>query len=201
MKKTTLWSIAAFALLAACQPTGGQQADIKELRKDVDALKVEVFGDPLASCEDDKIFSGIAPYADTLLDLPDPDLEPEAWHTSNGLRQGVTTTDSGLQYTIVQQGKDGGPSPVGSQIIKVNYHGIFPDGKTFDSSYDRGQPIDFPANGVIQGWVEAMGGMKPCEARTLYIPGDLAYGPNGRGGIPPNATLLFHVQLLAVDPK
>ena len=67
MKKTALWSIAAFALLAACQPTGGQQADIKELREDVDALKVEVFGDPLASCEDDKIFSGIAPYADTCL--------------------------------------------------------------------------------------------------------------------------------------
>jgi len=110
------------------------------------------------------------------------------------------TTTSGLQYMVVQKGQ-GDAKPELTNIVKVNYHGTFRDGEKFDSSYDRGEPIEFPANGVIKGWVEALGDMKTCEARTLYIPGDLAYGPNGRGSIPPNATLVFHVQLLGIKVK
>lgn len=200
MKKSILLAGLTALVFSACQaPTGGQQADIKALRADVDALKIEVFGDPLLKCGDDKILSGIDAYAATKEGLPDATLEPEAWHTSNGLRDKVVTTKSGLQYSVVQQGNSEAPSPVGSQTIKVNYHGFFPDGKTFDSSYDRGEPIEFPANGVIKGWVEALADMKPCEARTLYIPGSLAYGEKGRASIPANATLLFHVQLLGID--
>ena len=100
---------------------------------------------------------------------------------------------------MVQAGLDDGASPIGGEYVTVHYHGYFLDGNVFDSSYDRGETIDFPANGVIPGWVEALQDMKTCEARTLYIPGDLAYGKRGNRGIPPNATLLFNVQLIAVD--
>jgi len=103
-----------------------------------------------------------------------------AWHAENGQRSVVKTTESGLQYSVAQAGNPKAPSPVGSQIIRVNYHGFFPNGEKFDSSYDRGQPIEFPANGVIKGWIEGLGMMKPCDAWTLYIPGNLAYGPRGR---------------------
>lgn len=190
----------AFAALAltACQ---AEPADLRELRADVDALKLEVFGDPLATCPDASHIADITGYESTLAGLPDPELEPEEWHAANAERDGVITLPSGLQYSVAQDGLAAGPSPEGSQIVEVNYHGFFRDGNTFDSSYDRGQPLEFPVNGVIRGWVEALGQMKPCEARTLYVPGKLAYGEAGRGGIPSNATLLFHVQLLAVDPK
>lgn len=186
--------------LAACQP-GGNEAEVKELRKDVDALKVEVFGDPLAVCGEENILADVSAYAATLEGLPAADQEPEAWHLANGARKDVITTKSGLQYSVVKKGNEKAPTPEGGQMIEVNYHGFFPDGKKFDSSYDRGQPAEFPANRVIRGWVEALADMKPCEARTLYIPGDLAYGKNGRAEIPPNATLIFHVQLLGIDQK
>jgi FKBP-type peptidyl-prolyl cis-trans isomerase len=200
MKKLLAMSLGTLAL-AACQPATSDNAEIKALRADVDALKLEVFGDPLAQCPQDKWLEGIDAYAATLEGLPDAELEPEAWHTSNGAREGVETTDSGLQYTVVQTGNANAPSPVGGQIVTVNYHGIFPNGDKFDSSYDRSEPSEFPANRVIRGWVEALQDMKPCEARTLYIPGDLAYGEQGRPGIPSNATLVFHVQLLGIDQK
>lgn len=201
MTKTfLLLPLLGLGLLTACAPSGtaGSSDEIKQLRADVDALKLEVFGDPLAKCEGDKVLSDISAYADSMANLPDADLESEAWHKSNGLRKEVTTTESGLQYTVVQPGHKDGPKPVGGELIKVNYHGTFIDGKTFDSAYDRGEPIEFPANGVIQGWVEAMGDMTACEARTLYVPGKLAYGDKGRGTIPPNATLIFNVQLLGI---
>ena len=98
-----------------------------------------------------------------------------------------------------RQGLDDGASPEGSEMVTVHYHGYFPDGSVFDSSYERGETIEFPADGVIQGWIESLQDMKVCEARTLYIPGDLAYGPQGRPGIPADATLLFNVQLVGVE--
>jgi len=199
MKKLALIGLTAAGLaLTACQPN---TADIDALRADVDALKLEVFGDPLAACPADQELGDISAYKDVLGELPDAELEPEEWHKLNAERDGVITLTSGLQYSVVKSGNPEAPSPVGSQKIKVNYHGFFRNGETFDSSYDRGSPIEFPANGVIQGWIEGLGKMKPCDAWTLYIPGDLAYGPRGRGSIPANATLLFHVQLLGVDQK
>lgn len=190
---------AALIALTGCDQTG-DSAEVKKLRTEVDALKIAVYGDPLTTCYEDKVIADISAYASTLEGLPDADLESEVWHTSNGARGNVTTTESGLQYTVVQEGADDAHSPEGGQIIKVNYHGTFTNGEKFDSAYDRGQPAEFPANRVIQGWVEALGDMKVCEARTLYIPGKLAYGDKGRGeAIPPNATLIFHVQLLGIE--
>ena len=196
MKKLTLSCILPIMALLGCQQNS---AEVDALRKDVDALKLEVFGDPLATCPADKHLADISTYQAALGELPDPELEPEEWHKLNAERDGVITLPSGLQYSVVASGNSEGPSPVGSQNIEVHYHGFFPNGKKFDSSYDRGEPIEFPANGVIKGWIEALGEMKPCDAWNLYIPSDLAYGSRGRGGIPANATLLFHVQLLGIE--
>lgn len=191
MMKSLMVGLAAAALLAGCDQMSGDA----DLRADVDDLNAEVFG---RKCKSGEIITDITAYEKSIEGLPEADLDPEVWHTSNGARGNVTTTESGLQYTVVQKGDPDKPKPVGSQSIKVNYHGFFPNGDVFDSSYNRGEPIEFPANGVIKGWIEGLGGMSPCEARTLYIPGDLAYGPEGRASIPPNATLIFYVQLLAV---
>lgn len=198
MKKLALSCFLPALVLMGCQPNS---AEVDALRAEVDALNIEVFGDPLANCPADLQLADTSSYDAALGQLPDAELDPEEWHKLNAERDGVITLPSGLQYSVVQSGNPDGPSPVGSQPIEVNYHGFFRNGDKFDSSYDRGEPIQFPANGVIRGWIEALGEMKPCDAWTLYIPGDLAYGSTGRGSIPANATLLFHVQLLKVDPK
>ena len=122
-----------------------------------------------------------------------------AYLKNNAGLEGVVTSDSGLQYKVVQAGLDDGASATPGQGIAANYHGFFINGDVFDSSYSRGQPLAGPSNGFIPGWNEALGEMKVCEARTLYINSDLAYGNNGRGGIPGSSTLLFHMQLLAVE--
>jgi len=116
----------------------------------------------------------------------------------NGTRGDVVTTESGLQYRTIQDGVDGGVSPERTDPVTVHYHGYFPNGEVFDSSYERGETIAFQPGQVIAGWTEALMDMEVCEARILYIPSDLAYG-QGRPGIPAGATLLFNVQMLGVD--
>lgn len=109
----------------------------------------------------------------------------------------LQTTPSGLQYRIDRPGT--GEQPRAGQMVSVHYSGWLTDGTPFDSSRDRGQPIEFPlgTGRVIQGWEEGIGAMKVGEKRTLVIPGNLAY-PGGRGQIPPNATLVFKVELMGV---
>lgn len=121
-----------------------------------------------------------------------------AYHAANGKRKDIVTTESGLQFKVIKQGLKQGATPVGNQKVEMHYHGFFPDGSVFDSSINRNSTITHNANGFIPGWNESLADMKVCEARVLYIPGNLAYGPSGRGQIPPNATLLFHMQLLGV---
>jgi len=121
-----------------------------------------------------------------------------AFLTKNASADGVVTTESGLQYKVVQPGLENGARAEPGQEIAANYHGFFIDGEVFDSSYQRGRPLIGPSNGFIKGWNESLGEMKVCEARTLYINSDLAYGDGGRGAIPGGATLLFNMQLLAV---
>ena len=132
------------------------------------------------------------------LDLPELEGSAEAFHAALAAREGVTTTESGLQYSVVKSGNVAASTPAPENMVKVNYHGVFPDGTVFDSSYERSQPAEFPLNRVIRGWTEGVGLMKPCDAWTFYIPSDLAYGPKGRPGIPGGASLVFHVQLLEV---
>jgi FKBP-type peptidyl-prolyl cis-trans isomerase len=112
----------------------------------------------------------------------------------------VITTSSGLQYQILQPGS--GAIAESGKKVSVHYTGWLTDGKKFDSSVDRGQPFQFQlgAGQVIKGWDEGVAGMKIGEKRKLTIPSNLGYGPRGAGGaIPPNATLIFDVELLGVQ--
>ena len=116
----------------------------------------------------------------------------------NAKKEGVKTTASGLQYKITQQGN--GKQPTAQSVVKVHYTGKLLDGKVFDSSVDRGQPVEFPLNQVIPGWTEGLQLMKEGSKATLYIPAQLAYGEQGvPGTIPPNSTLIFDVELIKVN--
>lgn len=119
---------------------------------------------------------------------------------SNGKRAEVLTTPTGLQYEVLAAGE--GESPKATDTVKVHYTGKLIDGTVFDSSVERGEPATFGVTQVIPGWVEALQLMKPGAKWRLFIPSQLAYGPNGAGGaIGPNQTLIFDVELLEVNPK
>jgi len=115
----------------------------------------------------------------------------------NATRTEVTVTASGLQYEIIEAGTGQLPTP--SARVRVHYHGTLIDGEVFDSSIQRGEPLEFPVNGVIKGWTEALQLMPTGSRWKLYIPSELAYGASGAGGkIGPYSALIFEVQLLAV---
>ena len=112
----------------------------------------------------------------------------------------AVTTSTGLVYESVREGS--GASPTARDTVKVHYRGTFPDGREFDSSYKRGQPIEFPLSGVIACWTEGVQRMKIGGKAKLTCPPNIAYGPRGAGGvIPPNATLYFDVELLAISGR
>ena len=124
----------------------------------------------------------------------------EAFLTENAHREGIKVTESGLQYEVLESGK--GDSPKASDNVEVHYTGKLIDGTVFDSSVERGVPASFGVTQVIPGWVEALQLMHEGDKWRLYIPSDLAYGPNGAGGvIGPNMTLIFDVELLRVIKK
>jgi FKBP-type peptidyl-prolyl cis-trans isomerase FkpA len=107
---------------------------------------------------------------------------------------------SGLVYQSITEGK--GASPAATDVVRVNYRGTFQDGKEFDSSYKRGQPTEFPLNRVIPCWTEGVQLMKVGGKAKLTCPASIAYGASGAAGvIPPNATLNFEIELLAVNGK
>lgn len=115
----------------------------------------------------------------------------------NAIRDEVTVTDSGLQYEVLTTGD--GEKPTAASTVRTHYHGTLLDGTVFDSSYERGQPAEFPVGGVIKGWTEALQLMTVGTKWRLYVPYDLAYGEQGAGGaIGPYATLIFDVELLAI---
>ena len=120
----------------------------------------------------------------------------KAFLAENAKKEGVVTTESGLQYEVVTAGE--GASPVATDTVKVHYHGELLDGTKFDSSYDRGEPATFPLNGVIAGWTEGVQLMKEGAKYRFYIPSELAYGQRSTGAITPHSTLVFDVELLEV---
>lgn len=120
---------------------------------------------------------------------------------ANAKKEGVKTTESGLQYKVEKEGN--GAMPADTSTVSVNYKGTLIDGTEFDSSYKNGKPVEFPVNRVIPGWTEALQLMKAGSKYTLYIPSELAYGERGtQGAIGPNEVLIFEVELLEiVDPN
>jgi FKBP-type peptidyl-prolyl cis-trans isomerase FklB len=122
----------------------------------------------------------------------------EAFLAENAEREGVQTTESGLQYEVIEEGD--GESPGATDQVQVHYTGELISGEVFDSSRERGQPVTFGLSQVIPGWTEGLQLMNEGARYKLYIPSDLAYGQGGNQAIGPNATLVFDVELLAVNP-
>ena len=122
---------------------------------------------------------------------------PDATLAAAAKEPGAKETTSGLVIRMVKVGT--GTQPTAASTVKVHYKGAFPDGKEFDSSYKRGEPIEFPLTGVIKCWTEGVALMKVGGQAKLTCPSSIAYGARGAGGvIPPNATLVFEVELLGV---
>ena len=114
----------------------------------------------------------------------------------NAKKDGVVVLESGLQYEVLSAGE--GEQPVRESTVRTHYHGTLIDGTVFDSSYERGQPAEFPVSGVIAGWTEALQLMGVGSKWRLYVPSELAYGGQAVGSIPPHSTLVFDVELLAI---
>ena len=123
--------------------------------------------------------------------------EGESFLAENAKRAEVTVTASGLQYEVLTTGE--GENPTAESTVRTHYHGTLINGDVFDSSYDRGEPAEFPVGGVIKGWTEALQMMPVGSKWRLYVPHDLAYGERGAGAsIAPYSTLIFDVELLAI---
>lgn len=130
-----------------------------------------------------------------------PRIDPQTQYlVENQKKPGWQVTPSGLQYRVVRRVAGNAPRPLLSDEVTVNYRGVLIDGKEFDSSYGRGRPASFPVSKVVRGWQEALPMMRVGEQWELAIPGNLGYGLRGQpeGGIPPNATLLFTIELLGI---
>ena len=125
-------------------------------------------------------------------------LEGEAFLAGNKKKQGVVTLPSGLQYTVITEGT--GKMPRANQTVTTHYRGTLIDGTEFDNSYKRGEPATFPVTGVIPGWTEALQHMRVGSKWKLFIPSNLAYGERSAGNIiSPNSTLIFEIELLAIQ--
>ncbi len=122
----------------------------------------------------------------------------KAFLAENAEREGVETTESGLQYEVLEQGE--GEKPAATDTVQVHYTGELLSGEVFDSSRERGEPVTFALNQVIPGWTEGLQLMSAGARYKLYIPSDLAYGPGGNRAIGPNETLVFDVELLEINP-
>lgn len=144
------------------------------------------------------LFTSELTVADETQELPHPNLPAGAGAIAEDAPKTFAKTPSGLQYRVLRAGT--GANPKATNTVKVNYHGWLDDGNVFDSSYKRGEPIEFPLNGVIKGWTEGMQLVGEGGMIELLIPSDLGYGARGTPGgpIPPNATLHFLVELLEV---
>lgn len=162
-----------------------------------------VTGEPQLS--EEQMMQALTSFQQQLMDRAEAEqeamrAESSAFLVDNAQVEGVATTDSGLQYMVLESGDSSGTSPQATDSVLAHYEGRFITGEVFDSSIERGEPAEFVLNQVIPGWTEALQLMTPGDKWRLFIPSDLAYGPGGSGPIPPHATLIFDVELLEVNP-
>jgi FKBP-type peptidyl-prolyl cis-trans isomerase len=157
----------------------------------------------LVACSDDGVRGEIARAEVRRAELAKGiEAKSKAFLASNSAKAGVRTTASGLQYSVTRAVAENLPKPEAGDQVLVNYEGKLVDGTVFDSSYKRGQPAPFTLGEVIPGWNEGVALMKPGEEYELVIPAELGYGANGAGAdIPPNAALIFRVELLMFQKK
>jgi FKBP-type peptidyl-prolyl cis-trans isomerase FklB len=145
-------------------------------------------------CPDSRVI-GLDDYpAETLPTAEDATV----WLEQNAARDDIMVSVTGMQHKVIQAGIENGVTPEAGENVTVHYHGYFPNGEVFESSYARDTPITHTSNGFIKGWNQSLDQMSVCEARTLYVPADLAYGNSGAGGRP-TGTLVFNMQLLSVN--
>ncbi|MAY38152.1 MULTISPECIES: FKBP-type peptidyl-prolyl cis-trans isomerase [Spongiibacter] len=229
MKKTVISAVVMSGLLVACGGKSAEPSLDSEIAKvsygiganigsrfgedlplDVDAFSAGV-RDALSGGElkmsDEEIMSTLQAYQQKQMAerqeeaqaVADTNKEAaDAFFAENAGKEGVVTTESGLQYTVVEEGD--GASPTAEDVVEVHYEGTLLDGSVFDSSYQRGETVSFPVNGVIPGWTEALQLMKVGAKWKLYIPSELAYGAGGAGQmIGPNAALVFDVELIGIE--
>lgn len=128
--------------------------------------------------------------------------EAAAFIAKTAAEPGVQKLPSGVLYKVVRSGPEGGMKPQLTDEVKVHYEGKLPNGRVFDSSYERGAPAAMPLKGLIPAWQEALPMMRPGDEWILYVPPELGYGEEGAGGgeIPPNAALTFRIELIDVLP-
>lgn len=190
-----LTTISLAALLAACTAAPDNMA----AKGDADTPVMTEAGaaDAMTTvtvCPDAMVI-GLEGYAAETLPTTD---DAAVWLAENAARDGVMVSATGMQYKVIQTGVEGGVKPESNDRITAHYHGYFPNGDVFDSSYTRGAPLSGGATAFIKGWNQSLAEMSVCEARTLYIPADLAYGNSGAGGRP-TGTLVFNMQLISVN--
>lgn len=220
-------TVAILAMLAGCQPSGTGSASLDtDQQKSSYAVGLNV-GRNLQAAQGLLDMAAFSRGVEDAMTGADPAMEPadlqtaleglntrindkrqaaaeenksagDAYLAQNAEKEGVTTTDSGLQYEVLQEGEGEHPGP--DDQVTVNYRGTLIDGTEFDSSYERGEPAQFQVGGVIQGFAEGLQLMQPGAKYRFVIPSDLAYGPGGSGGtIGPNQTLIFEVELISID--
>ncbi len=189
----------------------GRNVKAQSLDLDVEALLKGIrdgLSDAKPLLSDEEIEKVMATFRDELIaqrtvklkaDAEKNKAEGAAFLAENKKKPGVKTTASGLQYQIVAEGTGASPKP--TDIVKVHYRGTLLNGTEFDSSYKRNEPASFPLNQVIKGWTEGLQLLKVGGKAKLFIPSELAYGENPRPGgpIPPNAVLIFDVELLGIE--
>lgn len=152
----------------------------------------------LVACEESDVMKEIDRKREERVKVLEQDVKKgRDFLVSNATKAGVKQTASGLQYEVVRAVTADIGRPTAEDRVKVNYEGKLVNGNVFDSSYARGEPIEFKLNEVIPGWTEALQLMKPGEEFLIYLPPEIAYGARGAGeDIPPNSTLIFKVELL-----
>lgn len=177
---------------------GGFTHGMKEVDEKTLRLTEEEMHEAIAEYQQEKMAEMLAEQEEQQAKNAELAEEGKAFLEENAKKEGVTVLESGLQYEVLKEG-DGDRKPTAEDTVITHYHGTLVDGTVFDSSEDRGEPVEFPVNGVIDGWQEALQLMNVGDKWRIVLPPELAYGEQGAGGlIGPNATLIFEVELLEI---